>query len=174
MKPSLRQKVTGHGGRSRRPDTMKPVLQREPTGCGIASVATLARVTYKHAQHAADQFGISTKDDRLEYRLRPHAASPLRHSCVQSRTAFSFLENVAGSRAFGDQMARAAWSGFLALGGVLARTAWCRCAPSKAGASHTSTYGFWSHEAEVAYRNFRYDITPRQITHTGEDDTLLA
>jgi ABC-type bacteriocin/lantibiotic exporter with double-glycine peptidase domain len=46
-------------------DAMKPVLQQEATGCGIASVATLAGVTYRHAQRAADQFGISAQDDRL-------------------------------------------------------------------------------------------------------------
>jgi ABC-type bacteriocin/lantibiotic exporter with double-glycine peptidase domain len=46
-------------------DAMKPVLQREATGCGIASVATLAGVTYRHARRAAEQFGISVQDDRL-------------------------------------------------------------------------------------------------------------
>jgi hypothetical protein len=46
-------------------DAMKAVLQQEATGCGIASVATLAGVTYRHVQRAADQFGISAQDDRL-------------------------------------------------------------------------------------------------------------
>jgi hypothetical protein len=46
-------------------DAMKPVLQQEATGCGIASVATLAGVTYRHVRRAADQFGISAQDDRL-------------------------------------------------------------------------------------------------------------
>ena len=46
-------------------DTMKPVLQQEATGCGIASVATLAGVTYGHVKDAAEQFGISAEDDQL-------------------------------------------------------------------------------------------------------------
>jgi hypothetical protein len=44
---------------------MKPVIQQEVTGCGIASVATLAGVTYTQAQSVAQQLGISVKDTRL-------------------------------------------------------------------------------------------------------------
>lgn len=44
---------------------MKPVVQRERTGCGIASVAALAGVSYAHAKRMANRLGISAEDDRL-------------------------------------------------------------------------------------------------------------
>ncbi len=44
---------------------MKPVVQLERTGCGIASVATLAGVSYAHAKRAANRLGISADDPRL-------------------------------------------------------------------------------------------------------------
>ena len=44
---------------------MKPVVQLERTGCGIASVAALAGVTYKAAQRSARRLGIAASDDRL-------------------------------------------------------------------------------------------------------------
>jgi uncharacterized protein YeaO (DUF488 family) len=62
---------------------MKPVVQLEPTGCGIAAVAALAGVTYRQAQRTANRLGIFATDRRLwsetghvrrilrKYRLRP-------------------------------------------------------------------------------------------------------
>lgn len=44
---------------------MKPVVQLEPTGCGIASVAALAGVSYTAAKRVANQMGISVADSRL-------------------------------------------------------------------------------------------------------------
>ena len=44
---------------------MKPVVQEEGTGCGIASVATLAGVSYRQARRAAGRLGISAEDPRL-------------------------------------------------------------------------------------------------------------
>ncbi|MEQ1793814.1 MAG: hypothetical protein ABL970_06440 [Nitrospira sp.] len=44
---------------------MKPVVQRERTGCGIASVATLAGVSYAQAKRMANGLGISAEDSRL-------------------------------------------------------------------------------------------------------------
>ena len=44
---------------------MKPVVQLEPTGCGIASVAALAGVSYKAAQRSAQRLGIVASDPRL-------------------------------------------------------------------------------------------------------------
>lgn len=44
---------------------MEPVLQQDLTGCGIASVATLAGVTYRQAQSVAQRLGISVDDTRL-------------------------------------------------------------------------------------------------------------
>ncbi len=44
---------------------MKPVVQEEKTGCGIAAVATLAGVTYRQARTAARELNISAADSRL-------------------------------------------------------------------------------------------------------------
>ena len=44
---------------------MKPVVQNERTGCGIASVAALAGVSYAHAKAKAGRLGISAKDPKL-------------------------------------------------------------------------------------------------------------
>ncbi|WP_455243874.1 hypothetical protein [Petrachloros mirabilis] len=60
-----------------------PVIQLERTGCGIASVAALAGVSYQEVKRKAKQLGIIAADPRLwsetdhvrrlirEYRLRP-------------------------------------------------------------------------------------------------------
>ncbi|MGE3154079.1 MAG: hypothetical protein AB7G48_18645 [Nitrospiraceae bacterium] len=62
---------------------MKPVVQEERTGCGIAAVATLAGVTYREARRTAYRLGIVATDPRLwsetahvrrllvQYRIRP-------------------------------------------------------------------------------------------------------
>jgi hypothetical protein len=44
---------------------LKPVVQLERTGCGIASVAALAGVSYKTAQRSAGRLGIVASDARL-------------------------------------------------------------------------------------------------------------
>jgi len=44
---------------------MKPVVQLDRTGCGIACVAALAGVTYPQAKRAANRLGISVDDNRL-------------------------------------------------------------------------------------------------------------
>ena len=44
---------------------MKPVVQLEWTGCGIASIATLAGVSYAEAKHVANRLGISADDPKL-------------------------------------------------------------------------------------------------------------
>ena len=44
---------------------MKPVVQLERTGCGIASVAVLAGVSYAQAKRVANRLGIFTDDPRL-------------------------------------------------------------------------------------------------------------
>lgn len=62
---------------------MRPVVQLERTGCGIAVVAAMAGVSYRQAQQTASRLGIFANDHRLwsetahvrrilrEYRLRP-------------------------------------------------------------------------------------------------------
>ncbi|MCB5185551.1 hypothetical protein LG201_10090 [Methylobacillus gramineus] len=44
---------------------MNPVIQEEPSGCGIASVAVLAGITYTQAKAVANQLGIFAEDTRL-------------------------------------------------------------------------------------------------------------
>lgn len=44
---------------------MKPVVQEEKTGCGIASVAALAGATYKQARRVAHELGIQAGDSSL-------------------------------------------------------------------------------------------------------------
>lgn len=44
---------------------LKPVVQLERTGCGIASVAAIAGVSYPQAKKVADSLGIYASDARL-------------------------------------------------------------------------------------------------------------
>ncbi len=44
---------------------MKSVVQLERTGCGIASMAALAGVSYAQAKRAANRLGISVDDPKL-------------------------------------------------------------------------------------------------------------
>lgn len=57
---------------------MDPVIQEEITGCGIASVAALAGVTYKEAQAVANGLGIFAEDQRL-WSETHHVRALLRH-----------------------------------------------------------------------------------------------
>ena len=62
---------------------MKPVVQMEQTGCGIAAVAAIVGVSYQHAKRTANHLGVFASDRRLwsetghvrrllqNYRLRP-------------------------------------------------------------------------------------------------------
>ena len=44
---------------------LKPVVQQERTGCGIASAAVIAGVSYAEARKAANLLGIYASDSRL-------------------------------------------------------------------------------------------------------------
>jgi ABC-type bacteriocin/lantibiotic exporter with double-glycine peptidase domain len=44
---------------------MKPIVQEERTGCGIASVATVAGLSYRRVQRVANRLGIFAEDQRL-------------------------------------------------------------------------------------------------------------
>jgi hypothetical protein len=44
---------------------MKPLVQLEPTGYGIAIVAALAGVSYTATKRVANRMGISVTDNRL-------------------------------------------------------------------------------------------------------------
>lgn len=62
---------------------MKPVIQRDPTGCGIASVAALAGVSYARAKSAARALGIDVGDPRLWSEKR-HVRALLRRFGVRT------------------------------------------------------------------------------------------
>ncbi|CUS34661.1 hypothetical protein [Candidatus Nitrospira nitrificans] len=71
---------------------MKPIVQLERTGCGIAAVAAIAGVSYRQAQQAANRLCIFATDRRLwsktahvrrllrKYRLRPASTERPFHS----------------------------------------------------------------------------------------------
>ena len=44
---------------------MQPVIQEDKTGCGLASVATVAGVDYQHVKTKARQLGINVEDPAL-------------------------------------------------------------------------------------------------------------
>jgi hypothetical protein len=50
---------------------MKPVVQLERTGCGIASVAAITGVSYRQAQRVANRIGIFADDPRLWSQVEP-------------------------------------------------------------------------------------------------------
>jgi len=57
---------------------MKPVIQLEPTGCGIASVAAIAGVSYSRAKSVANSLGIFA-DDRKLWSETAYVRKLLRH-----------------------------------------------------------------------------------------------
>ncbi len=57
---------------------MKPVIQLELTGCGIASVAAIVGVSYSRAKSVASSLGISA-DDRALWSETAHVRKLLRH-----------------------------------------------------------------------------------------------
>lgn len=63
---------------------MKPVVQEEVTGCGIASIATLAGVTYRQAKRVANRLDISAEDPRL-WSDTVHIRTLLKHYGIRAR-----------------------------------------------------------------------------------------
>ncbi len=62
---------------------MKPVVQREPTGCGIASAAAIAGLPYARAKAIAGSLGISAQDERL-WSETAHVRKLLEHLGVKT------------------------------------------------------------------------------------------
>lgn len=62
---------------------MTPVVQFDRTGCGIASVATLAGVTYAEAKRVANRLGISVDDSRL-WSDTQYVCRLLAHYCLRA------------------------------------------------------------------------------------------
>jgi hypothetical protein len=63
---------------------LKPVIQRELTGCAIASVAVIASTTYERAKRAANSLGIYAQDENL-WSETSHVRKLLKHFGFQSR-----------------------------------------------------------------------------------------
>jgi hypothetical protein len=62
---------------------IKPVLQRERTGCGIASVAAIAGLSYARVRAIAGSLGISAQDERL-WSATAHVRTLLEHLSVKT------------------------------------------------------------------------------------------
>ncbi|MDO8704225.1 MAG: hypothetical protein Q7J84_04690 [Sulfuricaulis sp.] len=62
---------------------MKPVVQLERTGCGIASVATIAGVSYPKAKSIANALGIFAQDESLRSETS-HVRKLLGHFDIQT------------------------------------------------------------------------------------------
>ena len=63
---------------------MKPVVQLEPTGCGIASVAAIAGLSYREAKSIANRLGIRADDETL-WSGTSHVRRLLRHLGLRAR-----------------------------------------------------------------------------------------
>lgn len=61
---------------------LKPVVQRDRTGCGIASVAVIVRLRYSQAKAMAGKLGIRVDDPRL-WSTTTHVRRMLRHCGVR-------------------------------------------------------------------------------------------
>ena len=62
---------------------IKPVVQLEPTGCGIASVAAIVGLSYAQAKAIASSLDISAQDERL-WSETAHVRKLLEHSGVKT------------------------------------------------------------------------------------------
>lgn len=65
---------------------IKPVVQLEPTGCGIACVAAIAGLSYAQAKAIAGSLGISAQDERL-WSETAHVRKLLEHLGVKTGRA---------------------------------------------------------------------------------------
>jgi len=70
---------------------IKPVVQLEPTGCGIATVAAIAGLSYPKTRAIASSLGISAQDERL-WSGTAHVRKLLEHLGVKTgRSGQPFL-----------------------------------------------------------------------------------
>ena len=85
---------------------MKPVVQLERTGCGIASVAALAGVPYRQAQRTANRLGIFADDSRLWSQTQP-VRRLLKHYRfhTQEGDSLRIVVGIARSGTISDQVA---------------------------------------------------------------------
>ena len=133
---------------------MKPVVQLERTGCGIASVAALAGVGYKAAQRSARRLGIVATDERLwsetgyvrrllaHYELSTHGAEMpfVSWSALPGKALLAIKWHRDRRRPYWHWV-------------VFVRTHELRlCARFRFGAQTACQNRFWPHETEMVYR----------------------
>lgn len=80
----MQRRRSGLGNKTR--PSRAPVIQGEPTGCGIASVAAIAGVSYSNARIAAAALGIRASDETLWSQTAP-VRRLLRHFGWAARNA---------------------------------------------------------------------------------------
>jgi hypothetical protein len=86
---------------------MRPVIQAEVTGCGIASVAAIAGVPYAGAKKIANSLGIFAQDEKL-WSETAHVRRLLGHYGFRAKTgelSVSILALASRSGIARDQMA---------------------------------------------------------------------
>ena len=134
---------------------MKPVVQLERTGCGIASVAALAGVSYAQAKRVANRLGIFADDPKLwsetDYVRRLLKEHGIRSARIE--VPFTSWKALARSCADGYQMAQRRGSRVLALGGVLARAERFGGARSSTRATNSNSGRLRPYEAQVVHRH---------------------
>ena len=132
---------------------MKPVVQLERTGCGIASVAALAGVSYRQAQCVANRLGIFADDPRL-WSETGHVRRLLKEYGIRSASTevpFTSWEALPDLALLAIKWHKERGSCVLALGGVLARASRTCRARLEARTSSPRTDRLRSYEAEMVY-----------------------
>ena len=94
---------------------MKPVIQLDPTGCGIASVAALAGVSYARAKSAPRALCIDVGDPKLWSETR-HVRALLRRqgddrnwaTCTEANAAGTGPKD--GAKSINEEMVRSGWA----------------------------------------------------------------
>ncbi|MDH5428064.1 MAG: hypothetical protein OEZ05_01480 [Nitrospirota bacterium] len=62
---------------------LKPIIQKDQAGCGLACVATVAGVSYQQVKRVAGQLGIQVQDPQL-WSETTYVRTPLTHFGVST------------------------------------------------------------------------------------------
>lgn len=135
---------------------LKPVIQLEPTSCGIASVAAIVGVSYSRARAVAHSFGIFADDQNL-WSETAHVRKLLRHFGLRvdpAEIAFHSWEALPDPALLSIKWHLENGRPFLALGGVRPAERPAPCPRLKKRSVATGQNRLWPHKAEV--------VTPRR------------
>ena len=135
------------------PPIMKPVIQKDQTGCGLACVATVSGVSYQEVKKVAAQLGIEVQDSRLWSDTKYVRTPPqtLQHRNISSHTVISLLGCPPPAGLIGYQMAHHKGSRFLALDRVLARLKRTGGAGPQSISEKQYPHRFWANAPEMVY-----------------------